>query len=1639
MPPKSPWTAIASHNYSSNKGFPDLQKSRVEAIENAANDCMSRQQDEVEALRSIFMEDFEEVTTKTGAWSKTADHAFKLRLTASNDPETAVTLLVTLTATYPKTLPLLAVEGTEALRDHYRKRIDDIVETIPRSLLGSEMIYDIAAPIKDILEDVVQSRAGDADMPSLEEERVIKEMEDQKLKVAREDELERKKQEETREEERMLEQMLREEVNRQRDKARDSKRKSRVLMTDDHPNNGLMEDSYQRTSFDQQHELKRDDGNVISFRTVNVMSKIRQGPLTKVFLAQPLVSGDYYHCPALIIKRVDFKSGDAKNSHLKNRIPALEKELEALKALQKTGNDKIIHVLDFKVDRTTNDSGANEGSWRFNILTEYGDKGSLGELLDIVGSLGAENTRTWTIQLLEALEFYHCNGIVHGAIHPENILLVRPRSGATLVKLSDGGYQQHLHELSDLIQETPRGGVARSAYWMAPELAQLDHHTSTRKTDIWDYGIVFLQMVLGLNVMQKNSSITTCLDAVDFSQLTRDFIQKIFKSDPKKRPNAFDLLASGFFRSSAPLVEHLSSSLDPRLSSSATLISPKPHHSRHDSVSTAPAFSRYANDFDELGRLGKGGFGEVFKARNKLDGQLYAIKKIVQNSSASLSDVLSEIMLLSRLNHPFVVRYFNAWPEEDLIQSVDTDEDPFSFTEGSSLSPNAGPSLDFGQSTGGLDIISSTGGPQVQFGYDSESEDESEESTSELSAVNGKALKDQDGGANDESRQLKRTISDPRNQKHVRSTLYIQMEYCEKHTLRDLIKSGLYDTVEESWRLFRQILEGLSHIHGHGIIHRDLKPANIFIDVASNPRIGDFGLATSGQYYLADKAATPVGEVESDMTRSIGTAMYVAPELRSNVNGHYNEKVDMYSLGIIFFEMCYPLTTEMERGRVLSGLRDKNFALPSGFSSPEKVVQGEIVKSLLSHRPAERPSSSELLQSGKLPVQIEDQTIRQALQSLSDSNSPYYQKIMSALFSQPIKKVKDYAWDMGSTSNYSSNDLLLQSLIKDRLISVFRCHGAIESTRPLLFPRSSHYSSNVVQLLDSSGTAVQLPYDLTLPYARLIAKQTPSASKSFAFGSVYRDMHTGGQPRSHGEVDFDILSYDALDLAMKEAEVIKVIDEVVDAFPSLRTTPMCYHINHSDLLDLITEFCRIPDPQRPAVKEIISKLNIGQWTWQKIRSELRSPTLGVSSTSLDDLALFDFRGKGLTLQFCLSRRIYSLSVDEPDKAFQKLRSMFEGTECLDRSLPVLAHLKDVTTYVKRFNVQRKIFVSPLSSFNDKFYRGGLLFQCLYDTKKRDVFAAGGRYDQLIRDHRPRMQAQSDDCHAVGFALGWEKLYTSMLRFQKGTAKAFLKKVDNEPGGQWGIRRCDVLVASFDSKVLRTLGVDLVHRLWAGDVSAEIAIDSRSPEELLSHYRDDRHSWIVIIKQESSNHGERILRVKSMVRREDSDIRSSELIGWLRSEMRDRDQREGIKDQRPKLQHHTSSHHDYTAQPLSDAVEQDVRVLFSLHKGKKNNRRNTVEAAQTRTQELTRSMLDGPIAAIEVKDEVLDAIRETRLADPDSWRKVIQNAPLAERKYLGQVHELVSDMARDVKGQTRNAFIYNFRTGSCIYYDLGKMG
>jgi translation initiation factor 2-alpha kinase 3 len=89
-------------------------------------------------------------------------------------------------------------------------------------------------------------------------------------------------------------------------------------------------------------------------------------------------------------------------------------------------------------------------------------------------------------------------------------------------------------------------------------------------------------------------------------------------------------------------------------------------------IAQPPLFgTRYTQDFEELGILGKGGYGIVFQCRHKLDGVIYAVKKvpvserrrqqILIRGQPEVDDLLSELRTLAQLDHPNIVRYFNGW------------------------------------------------------------------------------------------------------------------------------------------------------------------------------------------------------------------------------------------------------------------------------------------------------------------------------------------------------------------------------------------------------------------------------------------------------------------------------------------------------------------------------------------------------------------------------------------------------------------------------------------------------------------------------------------------------------------------------------------------------------------------------------------------------------------------------------------------------------------------------------------------------------------------------------------------------------------------------------------------------------------
>ena len=140
-------------------------------------------------------------------------------------------------------------------------------------------------------------------------------------------------------------------------------------------------------------------------------------------------------------------------------------------------------------------------------------------------------------------------------------------------------------------------------------------------------------------------------------------------------------------------------------------------------------------------------------------------------------------------------------------------------------------------------------------------------------------------------------------------TLHIQMELFSA-SLKEVIEDksclnqnsdeiGFYTELFTSWKLFEDLTECVKYLHESNIpvIHRDLKPANILIKENAHDgrflKLCDFGLAKYG------------GITTITHTRGEGTYGYMAPEVNTIFNGKYNNKADIWSLGIIASELFH--------------------------------------------------------------------------------------------------------------------------------------------------------------------------------------------------------------------------------------------------------------------------------------------------------------------------------------------------------------------------------------------------------------------------------------------------------------------------------------------------------------------------------------------------------------------------------------------------------------------------------------------------------------------------------------------------------------------------------------------------------------
>ncbi|KAF2638090.1 kinase-like protein [Massarina eburnea CBS 473.64] len=403
-------------------------------------------------------------------------------------------------------------------------------------------------------------------------------------------------------------------------------------------------------------------------------------------------------------------------------------------------------------------------------------------------------------------------------------------------------------------------------------------------------------------------------------------------------------------------------------------------------------------DYTEIGMVGKGGYGKVYKVKHKLDDSFYAVKRITVSPSKmqslanqgaqaqEMENMLKEVRSLARLDHVNIVRYHNAWLEYSSVASHAIDPDPLlkETSVGTSTSSAHGAAYsEHGQySDMGIVFEDSDAGPGAQESLDEIDElpsgnnavkrkerRPSEATVTSLSSIKSRenaAEPHHEGGSEEDIEVIPRahsptfeesssfmSNSDMPNQlvasRHTGAclTLNVQMSLYESNlsALLSSEKPGPTHCYHPciSLELVGSILSGVRYLHSRGVVHRDLKPANIFLSLSSSGEQPFSSVDLSSCQHCTGRDRLYVTPRIGDfglvaVLGDVATSKPVGTEFyRPPAGGSISEKLDVYALGVVAVELLQYFGTRMERIEALTKMRRGE--LPEGFG---EVIGGDL-------------------------------------------------------------------------------------------------------------------------------------------------------------------------------------------------------------------------------------------------------------------------------------------------------------------------------------------------------------------------------------------------------------------------------------------------------------------------------------------------------------------------------------------------------------------------------------------------------------------------------------------------------------------------------------------------------------------------
>ncbi|XP_053331392.1 eIF-2-alpha kinase GCN2 [Spea bombifrons] len=1463
-----------------------------------------RQENELQVLDAIYGGDFTDLR-QNSPWKVQQPPEILLALSPQGkEVHVKVDLWVKCPQTYPDVPPEIKLKNVKGLSNENVNSLTLSLEELAKQLCGEVMIYQLAdhvqcfltennhPPPKSFHEEMLKNLQIQQEKIALEEERRMQEIRRMEEQTRREILNEIQRREEEKKEEKRKQEIAKQErlenanlacqenTNKVNNTGVRTPTTSSGTLADQGGNYRNRPNSAGRSKRDRQYSVSSNDDTVSAYEVLtfdigcNGQLVVHRGKCLdkdeqlgkSMYNGMEVASGQFVIIYEWILQWQK-KMGKFLTNQEREKVDKCKKQIHGTEtefnSLIKLSHPNIVHYLAMRIKE-------KEDSISVGIVTEHINGSRLSSFLEQETPVPVDRLRHYTSQLLSVLDYLHSNSVVHKVLCASSVLVTSDGR----VKLTDYGLSKRLADIckEDIFEQTK----VRFSEDALPS-------KTGKKGDIWKLGLMLLSLSQGKVAKEYPVRIPSDLPA-DF----QDFLKKCVCLEDKERWSTQQLLEHVFINPppQKPLVSEDSPEDFTGVDCTETVIPTIPISNSTFHVEAQRHFSRYFNEFEELQMLGRGAFGAVLKVQNKLDGCYYAVKRVQINpASKQFRRIKGEVTLLSRLNHENIVRYYNAWIEKHEHPSASQKAQSSGETKTPTkteqlvknelgllddLEANAPPPIMTSSVEWSTSCERSSSGHCKSSDQDSSDDDDDEEgvfSPSFLPATDSDSeIIFEDGNSPDQNEECVKSSTEEQEDLSVEMTqtvhyLYIQMEYCEKSTLRDTIDQGLYLDMSRLWRLFREILDGLAYIHEQGMIHRDLKPVNIFLDSEDHVKIGDFGLATdhpasAGEedQVRSDLAKT---DPEGKLTGMVGTALYVSPEVQGNTKASYNQKVDLFSLGIILFEMSYrPMDTSSERISVLSKLRQPSIAFPDDFDPLEYEKQRKVITWLLNHDPASRPTAMELLRCDLLPPpQLEESELHEVLHhTLANIDGKAYRTMMSQILAQRISPAMDYTYDSDIyKGSFSARSARIHHHVCETVCKVFKRHGALKLHTPLLMPRSrgTYDSSESACFMDHSGMLVTLPYNLRIPFARFVARNNVTNLKRYCIERVFRPRKLNRcHPKELIECAFDIIT--SLNSYLPIAETIYTIYEIIQEFPALQERNYSIYVNHTSLLKAILLHCGVPEDKLIQVYNILYDAMIEKLTKREVEAKFCNLSLSENNFQLHRLYKF-IEQKG--------------ELQDLEPAMSTLTKQKSGVGMLAKQ--GLKDLEEVIGLVKRLGIKLQVVVNFGLVYKMQQH-SGIVFQFVAYIKRRqrivpEILAAGGRYDHLISQFRGPQSGSIALPYAVGVSIAIDKISAALS------------------GAEENVSSCDVLVVSAGQMSVNR-ALTIIQKLWTAGITAEIMYDwSESQDELQEYCRLYGITCAAIISDKEGSHVK--LKTFEKERQSEKRILESELIDHLVQKLR----------------------------------------------------------------------------------------------------------------------------------------------------------